>query len=149
MCERQRLERIQLSKIMLDAALAKMLDSETTKDVLTTWLSIQAEAGDDVIELAMDCQPLSMVIVDEVEKQYLLLIDGSAYSCSFVGGMIVQWRVRRLANIANEDPYCVCRLTDGTLQCDCGDWVFRVNEAKGATVTHCKHLRALASLGLI
>jgi predicted nucleic acid-binding Zn finger protein len=42
-------------------------------------------------------------------------------------------------------PYYVGRLRDGSTQCDCADWIYKVAETPGAPP--CKHIAALEGLG--
>jgi hypothetical protein len=44
-----------------------------------------------------------------------------------------------------DGPYYACRLSDGTTQCDCADWVYHV--AGEPDARPCKHLCALDELG--
>lgn len=48
-----------------------------------------------------------------------------------------------------DGPYHACRLGDGSTQCDCAEWVYRVADVDhpGPAPTYCKHLDALAALG--
>lgn len=143
---REQMERIQHAKILFDAARCRMLDRKTTEEVATIWARLWSEFGEDVLQVALDCQPIKAVEMDSGAT--LILIDGITYKCEHAHGTRlaeIQWRLTKL----DGDAYFACRLANGTLQCDCADWQFRVADATGAQVTHCKHLRALASLGLI
>ena len=48
-----------------------------------------------------------------------------------------------------DGPYYVCRLADGSTQCDCAEWTYQIAENRDGRKTHCKHLAALAALGWI
>lgn len=152
MNERESVERIQLVKIMLDAALGKrdLLDKQSKLEMLRTWQSLVRELGEDVIEEALDRQPVSYVVICERTKKYMVLVAGSGYTCVLIDSRAtnadVIWRVERLDG---ESAYYVSRMKDGTNRCDCASWAFHVSENPDATVAHCKHLRALASLGFV
>ena len=45
-------------------------------------------------------------------------------------------------------PYYVCRLRDGSTQCDCAEWTYRVAEADRPGL-QCKHLAGLEALGWV
>jgi hypothetical protein len=61
----------------------------------------------------------------------------------------VQWRLTRLHPPLDDGPYYVCRLADGSTQCDCAEWTYQIAENGDSRKTHCKHLAALAALGWI
>jgi hypothetical protein len=46
-------------------------------------------------------------------------------------------------------PYYTCRLHDGSTQCDCAEWIYRIADVDhpGPTPLQCKHLAALDALG--
>jgi hypothetical protein len=48
-----------------------------------------------------------------------------------------------------DGPYYACRLHDGSTQCDCAEWIYRIADADppGPEPALCKHLAALAALG--
>lgn len=98
----------------------------------------------------------------------LILIAGRTYRAQPVGGTPlapVIWRLTHLrpseererprarsgsngGGGSDDGPYHVCRLHDGTTQCDCAEWIFRVADAErpGPAPTSCKHLDALTAL---
>jgi hypothetical protein len=82
----------------------------------------------------------------------LIAICGQTYRVLRVSGTPlapVQFRLTHLAKPKRDDgPYYACRLHDGTTQCDCAEWIYKVagNEhERGA----CKHIEALQALGWI
>lgn len=155
MNERESVERIQLVKIMLDAALSprNLLDSKAKLEMVTTWQTLAQELGEEAIGEALSCQPLSFVTICDKTKKYMILVGGSAYTCEMVDNHATQaeviWKLMRLDDEEMRSSYYVSRMRDGTNRCDCASWTFNVNENPDSTVAHCKHLSALASLGLV
>jgi hypothetical protein len=49
----------------------------------------------------------------------------------------------------DDGPYYTCRLHDGSTQCDCAEWTYRIADVDhpGPTSPRCKHLAALDALG--
>lgn len=82
----------------------------------------------------------------------LVLIGGETYRTQRVPGTElapIQWRLTRLNAKTNDGPYYLCRLADGSTQCDCADWIYRIAETGNTHKAHCKHLAALAALAWI
>ena len=145
---REQVVRIQQAKILYDLARAGLLDRQLTEEMAAIWTRLWNEFGGGIIQTALDCHPIATTTMGNGTS--LFLIDGETYVFQRAHGARLaemQWELAKLNDGAN--PYYACRLANGTLQCDCADWTYRVAESNGATCTHCKHLRALASLGLI
>jgi hypothetical protein len=79
----------------------------------------------------------------------LVPIAGRTYCVERIAGTPlapVQWRLTHLRPPADDGPYFACRLDDGSTQCDCAEWTYRI-ASNGDAPIHCKHLAALAALG--
>ncbi len=154
MDSRAQVERIQLIKILYDAAVAHSAkDPDTAMEMEAAWENLREEVGDDAIEQALGFHPISFVTLDDSHTRCLVSVYGHTYLCEQAEGTAlaqIQWRMGRVETAEGyTGPYFACRLADGTMQCDCADWTYRVALSPSATVAHCKHLRALASLGRI
>jgi hypothetical protein len=80
----------------------------------------------------------------------LIPIGGQTYRVQEIEGTPlapVQWRLTRLSPPLDDGPYFACRLHDGSTQCDCAEWTYRIAGNRDQAL--CKHLRALAALGWI
>jgi hypothetical protein len=80
----------------------------------------------------------------------LIPIAGRTYRVQEVQGTPlapVQWRLTRLQPPLDHGPYYVCRLHDGSTQCDCAEWTYQIAGTGGPAL--CKHLAALEALGWI
>jgi hypothetical protein len=90
--------------------------------------------------------------VNGTPRIVLILIAGKTYRSQRVAGSElapIQWRLIRLNPPLDHGPYYVCRLADGSTQCDCADWTYQIAETNDDRKTHCKHLGALTALGWI
>jgi len=169
--ERRAVELAQRGRMILDVALADLEESEAALGAShpTTWFfrnalaeaekawdGLVVEFGDRAIERALEHPPLAVLTIPIAARRLsmlLILIDGKTYRAEPVDGTVpapVQWRITRLHPPLEQGPYYVCLLSDGSTQCDCGEWIFRAADPRpGATErpTPCKHLAALAALG--
>jgi hypothetical protein len=114
------------------------------------WDRLRAQYGGGTLEAALDEPALTHLTLDRGKDQapiVLIPIAGRTYRAErFAGTNLapVLWRITRLHPPLEDGPYFACRLRDGSLQCDCAEWVFEVAD----TDRHvCKHLAALAALG--
>ncbi len=118
-----------------------------------SWDRLRALLGGQALEAALAQPPVTVLTLGDDGRgnpaAILIAIDGRTYRIERVVGTPlapVQWRLTRLP--ASEDgPYYACRLRDGTTQCDCAEWTYKVAEIESAPP--CKHLAALAALGWI
>lgn len=117
-----------------------------------SWERLRAELGREAVEAALAEPPCTVVsLADQRAKTNarLILITGTSYRAEDFGGCDPAPRIWRLTHLHNEDdaadPYFVCRLRDGSFQCDCGGWTFARDESPSAGV--CRHVRALRALG--
>jgi hypothetical protein len=77
----------------------------------------------------------------------LIPIAGRTYRVERVPGTElapVQFRLTPMPP-PEDAPYYVCRLRDGSTQCDCAEWIYKVADVPDARP--CKHLAALDALG--
>ena len=124
--------------------------------VRRSWERLRAALGIRAIEAALSEPPLTTLVLKEHTKNstqiVLVLIDGKTYSTQKVPGTElapIQWRLARLHPPLDDGPYYVCRLANGSTQCDCADWTYRIAETTDALKRKCKHVSALSSLGWI
>lgn len=121
-----------------------------------SWERLRAELGSDALEAALAEPPLTALALGETANGppgiMLILIAGKTYRPQRVAGTDlapVQWRLSRLRTPLEHGPYYVCRLADGSTQCDCADWTYQIAESSRARTSRCKHLEALVALGWI
>jgi hypothetical protein len=140
-----------------------------------SWDRLRAELGGAALEAALNEPPLTVLVLgggagsEAVRGSYhdfdrtvrrppterrapvtLIPIGGRTYRVEGVAGTPlapVQWRLTRLHPPHEDGPYYVCRLHDGSTQCDCADWTYQV--ASNGDHSFCKHLGALDALGWI
>lgn len=159
-------DRIQRGRIALDVAEA---DLEVVESALglnhptawhfrdrraaarLTWDALRAEFGGAGLDATLQAPPTVVVPLalrrDDPVVFSLIVILGRTFGVASVPGTPlapIQWRLARVQPPLEFGPYYVCRLADGSVQCDCAEWVYR-EEAPGGTP--CKHITALKSLG--
>jgi hypothetical protein len=163
--------RVQSARMLADlsdAALARAearlgpFDAATTAlrqvrdEAVRLWDRLRAELGLGALEAALAAPPLAVYTIEDAAAfpteapAALLAIAGRTYRAEPVPGTAdapAIWRLTHLAAGTDGDPYFVCRLDDGTMQCDCGEWTFHVMHVDDAPP--CKHLVALRALGWI
>jgi hypothetical protein len=116
------------------------------------WEQLCTRLGGAALKSALAHPPVACLTLGlekpEGPQATLIPIGGETYRAERVPGTPlapVQWRLTHLGKSEGLDPYYVCRLRDGSTQCDCADWTFRVLDAE--TPGLCKHLSALKALG--
>jgi hypothetical protein len=121
-----------------------------------TWALLQAELGSKFIETALNQPPLTVLTLGESNSDpksvKLVLIAGQTYRYQAVPGTDLapmQWRLTRLNSPLVHGPYYICQLADGSTQCDCAEWTYRIAETGNTRRNQCKHIGALAALGWI
>jgi hypothetical protein len=123
-----------------------------------SWERLRAELGTKLLEAALNHPPLVVLTLGAGEPAtglppvVLVAIAGQTYCTQRVAGTElapVQWRLTRLLPPLKDGPYYVCRLADGSTQCDCAEWTYQIAENSDRRQSHCKHLAALAALGWI
>ncbi len=125
-------------------------------ELCRSWERLRAKLGTNAIEAALAQPPLATLTLKKhttiSTPIVLFLIDGKTYSTQKVAGTElapIQWRLTRLHPPLDDGPYYACRLANGSTQCDCADWTYRIAETTAAGDAKCKHLAALSSLGWI
>jgi hypothetical protein len=121
-----------------------------------SWERLSAELGAPALDAALHLPPLTTLTLGEsadgTPPVVLILIAGQTYRSQRVQGTElapIQWRLTRLNPPLENGPYYVCRLANGSTQCDCADWTYQIAETANTRRQHCKHLHALAALGWI
>jgi hypothetical protein len=169
--DRSRTELAQRGRLMLDVAMADLEAAQrafgpshsTTwyfhtalDETRRSWERLRLELGTAFLETALRQLPLVVLGLrahQGCERDVeLILISGQTYCSQAVGGTVlapVQWRLTRLNPPLAHGPYYVCRLADGSTQCDCANWTYRVAETEHSGATNCKHVEALIALGRI
>jgi len=169
--DRCAVELVQRGRLILDVSAADLEAAEATfgafhpttwyfrntlNEARRSWERLRAELGTKALEAALNQLPLMTLTLTEPTNGtpgvVLILIAGRTYRSQQVAGTElapVQWRLTRLSPPLENGPYFVCRLADGSTQCDCADWTYQIAETNNACKTHCKHLAALAALGWI
>lgn len=118
-----------------------------------SWDRLRAAYGTRALEAALASPPLATMALTTGQGRLatvaatLILIGGKTYSVERVPGTTpapLQYRLTRLPTAPN-GPYYACRLHDGSVQCDCAEWVYQVADNPDAPL--CKHLAALDALG--
>ncbi|CAN5855742.1 hypothetical protein BH23PLA1_BH23PLA1_11710 [soil metagenome] len=113
-----------------------------------SWDRLRAEFGSAALEEALQEPPVTILTLGggaSGPMVVLIPIAGRTYGAERVVGTApapVIWRLTQLP--PHEDgPYHVCRLADGSTQCDCAEWIYQID---GLSAAHCKHLAALSAL---
>jgi hypothetical protein len=168
---RSRAELAQRGRLILDVATADLDAAQRTlgpshattwhfrtalDEARRSWERLRLELGTAFLETALRQPPLVVLGLQARRDRdigvELMLIGGQTYCTQAVGGTSlapIQWRLTRLNPPLDHGPYYVCRLADGSTQCDCADWTYRIAELAPGGTTHCKHLEALVALGRI
>lgn len=169
--DRCAVELVQRGRIILDVSAADLEAAEATfgpfhpttwhfrnglNEAQQSWERLRAEWGPTALEAALEQPPLMALTLGEstsgVPGVVLILIAAKTYRAQRVAGTElapVQWRLTRLRPPLEHGPYYVCRLADGSTQCDCADWTYQIAETNQVRTARCKHLAALAALGWI
>jgi hypothetical protein len=173
--QRHAVELAQRGRIILDVSAADLAAAEAAlgafhpttwhfrnalNEARWSWERLRAELGTRTLESALKQPPLVVLKLGEdparpaqdAQAVVLIAIGGQTYCTARVAGTElapVQWRLTRLHPPLEDGPYYVCRLADGTTQCDCAEWIYQIAENGDDRKTHCKHLAALATLGWI
>jgi len=168
---RRAVELAQRGRLILDVASADLEAAEATfgpfhpttwhfrnslNEARRSWDRLRAELGTKTLDGAMAQPPLVALTLGKptngTMRVVLILITGRTYRTQQVAGTElapIQWRLTRLHPPLDDGPYYVCRLADGSTQCDCAEWTYRLAETGNGRDTHCKHLAALVALGWI
>ncbi len=168
---RRTVELAQRGRLILDVSSADLEAAEETfgpfhpttwhfrnslNEARQSWERLRAEFGTKALESALQEPPLAVLTLNGPGNGSLpvklVLIAGQTYRIHQVAGTElapVQWRLTRLQPPLDDGPYYVCRLADGSIQCDCAQWTYRIAETDCCLEIHCKHQAALAALGWI
>jgi hypothetical protein len=168
---RSAVELVQRGRIILDVSAADLEAAEATygpfhpttwhfrnslNEAQRSWERLRADLGKEALEAALEEPALTAISLGESANGppgvVLILIAGKTYRSQRVAGTElapVQWRLTRLHPPLENGPYYVCRLADGSTQCDCADWTYQIAETDRVRTSRCKHVGALAALGWI
>jgi hypothetical protein len=170
---RRAVELAQRGRMILDVSAADLEASESAlgpfhptswhfrnalNEAKRSWDRLRAEFGGRALEAALNEPPLTFLTLGDDgqggPRLTLLPIAGRTYRAQRVAGTTlapVQWRLTRLSPPLEDGPYFVCRLRDGSTQCDCAEWTYQIADADRPPddADACKHLAALAALGWI
>lgn len=114
------------------------------------WDRLRAQFGSATVKAALEELPLTYLTLERGRGRspvVLVPILGQTYCTERIAGTPLaplQWRLTRLCLPLEDGPYYVCRLHDGSVQCDCAEWVFEAADSGGPP---CKHVAALGALG--
>jgi hypothetical protein len=169
--DRSAVELAQRGRMILDVSAADLEAAETTYgpfhattwhfrnalgEAERAWAQLRAELGSKFLETALNQLPLTVLTLgrlgDRLLHFELILIAGQTYRTQAVPGTElapVQWRLTRLNPPLDHGPYYICQLADGSTQCDCAEWTYRIAQTRNAQNAQCKHVAALAALGWI
>jgi hypothetical protein len=145
-----------------------------------SWDRLRAELGGAKLDAALEEPPLPVRALGPGADDYathpdgrwpvpepaqttpvlLILIASQTYRALRVAGTPLApsiWRLSQLHDRPRDEhdagPYYACRLRDGSTQCDCAEWIYRIADTEaqrpGPAPPLCKHLAALAALGWI
>lgn len=160
--EYRSVELVQRGRMVLDVAIADLQASEerlgsfheTTwhfrnalAEARRSWERLRVEFGRAGLESALAEPPLALMRLGEKAEVTLIVIAGKTYRAQEIPGSVLVsslWRLTQLPHSETE-PYYVAKLRDGSLRCDCAEWIYRV--AENPEASPCKHLDALGSLG--
>lgn len=166
---RRAVELAQRSRMILDVAVADLEAAEramgpahptawhfrqSLDEARRSWDRLRAQYGGAALEAALVEPPITVLTLGREDgnlpRFVLIPIAGRTYRAERVEGTALaptQWRLTRLAPPLEHGPYYACRLVDGSMQCDCAEWLYR--EDAPTAPDPCKHLAALAALGWI
>ena len=169
--DRLRAELAQRGRLILDVAMADLEAAQrafgpshaTTwyfrtalEEARRSWERLRLELGAAFLETALRQLPLVVLELrarqDRQTDIELILIGGQTYCTQTVRGTTLaplQWRLTRLNPPLDHGPYYVCRLADGSTQCDCADWTYRIAETESSRAINCKHVDAMIAIGRI
>lgn len=119
-------------------------------DARNAWDRLRAEFGRAILEEALDEPPSTVLNLGKSQDgkpfALLIVIGGQTYATHRLPDTveaICSWRLWRLPPV--EDGFLhACRLADGSTQCDCAEWIYKI---AGSSHDLCKHLMALDALG--
>lgn len=157
-------EQVQRGRIVLDVAETDLAVAEarlgpfhettwyfrqSLQEARRAWERLRSRYGTAALEAALAEPPvlvLPLVVPDRPTIE-LLAIAGKTYRVERIVGTELaprQFRLTRLP-LKEDEPYYVCRLRNGSTQCDCAEWTYRIAESDlpGA---RCKHIDALIAL---
>jgi hypothetical protein len=157
-------ELVQRGRMILDVATADLEVAEavhgafhptswhfrnTLAEARRSWDRLRAEFGGPALEAALAAPPLTTLTIGETDapRAVFIPIAGKTYRVEQIPGTElapIQWRITPLPR-PKDGPYYACRLQDGSTQCDCAEWTYRIAEVDHRI--HCKHLAALENLG--
>lgn len=175
---RRMVELAQRGRMILDVAAADLEASEAVlgpfhptswyfrnalHEAQWSWDRLCAEFGRTALEAALNEAPLTVLTLGADEGPplapdrtplILIPIAGRTYRTERIMGTEsapTQWRLSRLAPPLEHGPYYVCRLQDGSTQCDCAEWTYAIADLAPSPQSQpaCKHLAALTALGWI
>ncbi len=129
---------------------------EALTEARRSWDRLRAEIGSKQMELALNAHPVAVLALEgapaTAKFSGLIVIGGSTYVVKRIVGVEsapIQWRVARLRTHSGAEPYHACRLADGSTQCDCAEWIYRIAQTTNRDRGRCKHIAALAHLDWI
>lgn len=163
--ERRAYELVQRGQMIVDVAAADLHASESVHgpfhattwhfrhalaEARRAWDRLRAELGSGTLKAALGAPPLTFLTLGGGPghaPHVLILIDGQTYGAQRVAGTSIApvlWRLTLLSTEPHDGPYYAGRLHDGSTQCDCAEWIYRIAESPSPAL--CKHLLALATL---
>jgi hypothetical protein len=165
------LELVQRGRLILDVSAVDLEASEATlgafhpttwhfrqsfSEAQRSWERLEAEIGTKLVKTALKLPPLTTLRLTELTttrpEVVVFLINGQTYRPERVIGTElapIQWRLNRLRPPLDNGPYYICRLADGSTQCDCANWTYQIAQTTQSHESRCKHIEALQSLGWI
>lgn len=121
-------------------------------DATQSWDRLCQEVGERGVATALAQPPSIILELNHPGRPgtpvCLILIQGGTYRLEPVPGTPLApsiWRLTRLATDQDPEPYYALKRADGSTQCDCAEWVYRIAETNQPRP--CKHLAALHALG--
>ncbi len=120
-------------------------------EVEQSWRRLEVELGAKRLAQALEKPACTVLDLNSSSPPtvtiQLILIAGGTYRVESVAGTPLApkiWRLTRLSSGPVPEPYYVLRRADGTTQCDCAEWIFRIAETN--FTGSCKHLSSLQAL---
>jgi hypothetical protein len=162
---RQAVELAQRGRMILDVSAADLEAAEAVlgpfhptswhfrhalDEARRAWERLRAQYGTTALKAALEELPLTYLTLERGSDRspvVLIPIAGQTYRTERIEGTPlapVQWRVTRLHPPLEDGPYYACRLHDGSVQCDCAEWIFELADSGRHA---CKHVSALSALG--
>ena len=119
-------------------------------DARDGWDRLRARYGLRALEDALSEPPATVLTLGRDAAgdplAILIVVAGRTYRVERLAGTPEAPAIYRLSRLPARDdgPLYLCRLADGSTQCDCAEWTYQIADR---SPDDCKHLASLTALG--